>query len=304
MSRLKTLLAPLRVLDVVHRTGGVTRAAAQLHVTPGAVSHQLRKLESGLGVSLVGKAGRDLEFTDTGRDLARRAAVLFDGLEDALAQASGDGQRRPICVKLIPTLAIQWLMPRLADFYSRHHDIDLEIATVARADDTGLHNADFVVRRGDGQWPDLRADLLFADELVVACTPALARQIQRPADLLQAKLLKSIIAPDAWAHWLAAQGLAPDAATRVIPLANAALCLQAAVQGLGVVVTQRAYMAHALAAGSLVQPVPQVLASGDGYYLVHDPAKTRAAPYRHFVHWILDMARLAPLSPATVSATG
>ncbi len=291
MSNLKNLLAPLRVLDVVHRVGGVTRAAEQLHVTPGAVSHQLRKLESALGVPLVGKAGRELEFTAVGRDLARRAAVLFDGLDDALAQARGTSQRRPICVKVIPTLAIQWLMPRLAGFYSLHQDIDLEIATVARADDTGLHNADFVVRRGDGQWPDLSADLLFADELVVACAPAVAAQIRQPADLLGAKLLKSIIAPDAWDSWLQAQGLAPSPATRFIPLANAALCLQAAVQGLGVVVTQRAYMADAFAAGWLVQPVPQVLASGDGYYLVHDPVKTRAAPYRQFVQWILGVAR-------------
>lgn len=291
MPRLRTLLAPLRVLDVVHRAGGVTRAAEELHVTPGAVSHQLRKLEAALGVALVGKAGRDLEFTEAGRDLARRAALLFDGLEDALAQASGAGQHRPICVKLIPTLAIQWLMPRLASFYSQHQDIDLEIATVARADDTGLHNADFVVRRGDGQWPDLAADLLFADELVVACAPALAAQLRQPADLLGAKLLKSTIAPDAWERWLAAQGLVPEPNTRFIPLANAALCLQAAVQGLGVVVTQRAYMAREFAAGWLVQPLLPVLASGDGYYLVHDPAKTRAAPYRHFVRWILGVAR-------------
>ena len=213
MHKLRNRLGPLRVLDAVYRSGGVGRAAELLHVTPGAVSHQLRRLESELGVQLVQKDGRDIAFTAVGTELALQAAELFDQLEGVLAKAAEAGANRRIRVKVIPSFAIKWLMPRLGSLYVRHGDIDIEIATVARADDTDLHNADFVVRCGDGDWPGLRADLLFPDELVLACSPALAERLRRPEDVLGETLLKSMIAPDCWDRWLQSAGLAASGDT-------------------------------------------------------------------------------------------
>ena len=288
MHRLRNLLGPLRVLDAVYRCGGVGRAAERLHITPGAVSHQLRRLEGELGVPVVLKAGREIDFTEAGRSLALRVADLFDRIEEVVAKVTDAGAGRPIRVKVIPSLAIQWLMPRLAGFYALHQDIDVEIATVSRADDTDLGNADFVVRRGRGDWPDLRADLLFPDALVLACAPALAQRLRRHEDVLAEKLLRSIIAPDSWDLWLRSAGVAYDAAAlRCMPLANAALCLQAAAQGLGVAVTQKAYVAAEFASGVLVQPLAHVATSADGYYLVSDPAKSRSGAFRKFSDWLL-----------------
>lgn len=281
------MLGPLRVLDAVYRCGGVGRAAERLHITAGAVSHQIRKLETELGTALVFKDGREIGFTEAGRTLALQVADLFDRLETVVDKVANAGGERPIRVKVIPSFAIQWLMPRLANFYARHQDIDVEIATVSRADDTDLNNADFVVRRGRGDWPDLRADLLFRDALVLACAPEVATRLHRPEDVLGEKLLRSIIAPDSWDMWLRAVGLEADGNVRFIPLANAALCLQAAAQSLGVAVTQRAYLTQEFASGTLVQPLPQVASSEDGYYLVWDPAKSRQAPYRKFAEWML-----------------
>jgi DNA-binding transcriptional LysR family regulator len=172
MHRLRNQLGALRVLDAVHRAGGVARAAECLHVTAGAVSHQLRKLETELGNRVVRKVGREVELTDTGLQLALRVGDLFDRLEAVVAKAAGAGKARPIRLKVIPSFAIKWLMPRLAGFYALHGDIDVQVATVARPDDVGLDDADFVVRRGAGDWPDLRADRLFGDRLVLACSPA------------------------------------------------------------------------------------------------------------------------------------
>ena len=286
MHRLRNLLAPLRVLDAVNRAGGVARAAERLHVTPGAVSHQMRALESALQARLFRKAGREIELTDAGQQLALRLAELFDRVEDAVAEATAQGRSRRIRLKVIPSFAIKWLMPRLAGFYARHSDIDLEVATVSRADDVGLGDADFVVRRGDGKWPEAHADLLFEDALAVACTPAMAARIRSPRDLLQAKLLHSMIAPASWDAWFRSAGLAVDASARYIPLANAALCLQAAAQGLGVALTQQAYMAEEIRSGALVQPLGHVARSGNGYYLVCDPGTAQMPPYAAFAEWI------------------
>ncbi|CAM4350690.1 LysR substrate-binding domain-containing protein [Bordetella muralis] len=288
MHKLRNRLGPLRVLDAVHRGGGVGRAAELLHITPSAVSHQLRRLEADLGVRLVQKSGRDIGFTTAGTELAIQAAHLFDQLESVLAKAGEAGANPRIRVKVIPSLAIKWLMPRLGSLYAQHDNIDIEVATVARADDTDLHNADFVVRRGNGNWPGLRADLLFPDELVLACAPSLAKRLRTPEDVLGETLLNSMIAPDCWDRWLLSIGLAANSDTRFISLANAVLCLQAAAEGLGIAVTQRAYITQDFATGQLVQPLAHSARSGDGYYLVSDPARAATLPFSTFANWMID----------------
>lgn len=294
MHRLRNILGPLRVLDAVNRAGGVARAAERLHVTPGAVSHQMRALETALQTRLFRKAGREIELTDAAHQLALRLADLFDRVEAAVAETTAQGRTRRIRLKVIPSFAIKWLMPRLAGFYASHSDIDLEVATVSRADDVGLEDADFVVRRGDGRWPDVHADLLFEDALAVACAPAMAAHIRAPRDVLQAKLLHSMIAPASWEVWLRSAGLAEDASARYIPLANAALCLQAAAQGLGVALTQQAYMADDIKSGALVQPLAHVARSGNGYYLVCDPDTVGIPPFAAFAQWIRASVRDTP----------
>ena len=112
------------------------------------------------------------------------------------------------------------------------------------------------------------------------------RRVQ-PADVLNEKLLRSIIAPASWDIWLAGAGLSIHASTRVIPLANAALCLQAASAGLGIAVTQEAYVAGDLATGVLVKPFQLPACSDEAYYLVCDSAKLRTESHRHFVDWLL-----------------
>jgi DNA-binding transcriptional LysR family regulator len=289
MHKLRNILGPLRVLDAVHRAGGVGRAAERLHVTPGAVSHQLRALEAALDTRLCRKTGREAVLTPSGLQLALRVAELFDRVEEAVDEARSLGKARRIRLKVIPSFAIKWLMPRLAGFYALHADIDLEVATVTRADDVGLDDADFVVRRGHGRWPGTHAERLFDDVLVPACSPALAAAIRSPRDVLAHKLLHSMIAPTSWDAWLAAAGL-PTEQARLLPLANAALCLQAAVQGVGIALTQQAYMWDEIERGVLVNPLPTALRSGEGYYLVSAPGTMDLRPYADFSAWVKSLA--------------
>jgi LysR family glycine cleavage system transcriptional activator/LysR family transcriptional regulator of beta-lactamase len=105
--------------------------------------------------------------------------------------------------------------------------------------------------------------------------------------VLKAKLLSSMIAPTSWELWLRSAGLAPRASTRFVPLANAALCLQAAAQGLGVAVTQEAYLSEDFATGTLVQPMAHAACSAEAYYLVSDPARSHAHPFDKFARWVM-----------------
>ncbi|WP_176464123.1 LysR substrate-binding domain-containing protein [Bordetella genomosp. 11] len=289
MHKLRNILGPLRVLDAVNRAGGVARAAQTLHVTPGAVSHQIRALEAALDTRLCRKEGREAVLTPSGMQLASRVAELFDRVEEAVHEATSLGRPRRVRLKVIPSFAIKWLMPRMAGFYASHGDIDLEVATVARADDVGLGDADFVVRRGHGKWPGVHAQALFDDVLALACAPSLAAEIRHPRDVLEHKLLHSMIAPVSWDAWLAQAGL-PSAGARLVPLANAALCLQAAVQGAGIALTQQAYMRDELARGMLVQPLDIALRSGEGYFLVSAPGTLDIRPCAEFAAWVASVA--------------
>lgn len=290
MHRLRNLLAPLRVFDAVYRTGGVSRAAEILHVTPGAVSQQIKQLESMMGVLLIRKSGREIELTDAGVLLAMRLSDLFDRIEAVLDEVVEVANPRRLRLKVLPTFAIKWLVPRLAGFYAAYSDIDIEIATVSRVQDLQLDNADFIVRHGVGQWADLHVDHLFDEVFVPVCSPALAQTLHAPEDLLKAQLLHSMMRPEGWPTWLGAVGLGEAQPKRNVTLANAALCLQAAADGLGVAITQTAYVRDDLASGRLVRPLPQEVRTEFGYYLLCDPAKARAQPLKLFREWLLSVA--------------
>jgi DNA-binding transcriptional LysR family regulator len=255
-------------------------------VTPGAVSQQIKQLESGLGVQLFRKSGREIELTAVGERLAHRVSDAFDRLNDALEDATDTRLEKRLRLKVTPSLAIRWLVPRLSSFYAQHPDMDLEIATVARADDIRLEGADCAIRHGVGEWTDVELDHLFDDEFVPVCSPSLAAQLRTPQDVLQANLLHSMMRPEAWDLWFASADLEGLPRPRGMTLANAALCYQAAADGLGVAIAQRAYIEDDIRNGRLVIPVDHVARTERGYYLVCDPLKADAAPVRLFREWI------------------
>jgi DNA-binding transcriptional LysR family regulator len=290
MHKLRHLLGPLRVFDAVYRSGGISRGADALHVTPGAVSQQIKQLETMFGVLLVRKAGREIELTEAGTMLAKGLSDLFDRIEAVVDEVTEVGNPKRLRLKVLPTFAIKWLVPRLASFYAAHSDIDIEIATVSRAEELQLDNADFVVRHGTGEWPGLHVDPLFDEIFVPVCSPALAQTIRVPEDLLEAQLLHSMMRPEGWPTWLGAGGLGEGQPARNVTLANAALCVQAAVNGLGVAIAQAAYVRDDLASGRLVQPLDQVVPTEFGYYLLCDPAKADTQPLKLFREWLLSVA--------------
>lgn len=292
MADLRHLLAPLRVFDAVCRAGGVAKAAALLSITPGAITHQIRALELHLGQPLLQKSGRTVVPTANGQQLALRLADLFDRMESAVADTRAAGRHKRLRVKVIPSFAIRWLVPRLAGFYARHNDIEIEIASVVRAEELNLDNADLVVRHGQGpaSWPDLCANLLLADRLVPVCAPRLAAGITSTDALVKLQLLHSMIRPEGWTLWFDSMGLTQTAARQNLFLANSALCLQAAMDGLGVAMAQKAYVEDDLASGRLCVAWPHEATTQSGYYLVCDPLRLSLPPVHLFRQWLLSVA--------------
>jgi DNA-binding transcriptional LysR family regulator len=286
MRNLRHRLGALQVFDAVCKAGGVRRAAAQLSVTPGAVSQQIRHLEGALGVTLVRKSGREIELTEMGRDLAARLCDLFDQVEATVDEFMDRSKSARIRLKVIPSFATKWLIPRLASFCAEHPDVNVSIATVTTADEvTTLGDADFVVRPGTGDWRGWQTDLLFADAFVPACSRALAADVAGVEEIGNATLIHSMMRPEAWGIWLKSAGVAVTESTRNIFLANTALCLQAAADGVGIAMVQQAYIVDDLVAGRVVIPFPHVAKTGLGYFLACDAHRANSYPFVAFREW-------------------
>ncbi|MGE4339817.1 MAG: LysR substrate-binding domain-containing protein, partial [Pigmentiphaga sp.] len=266
----KPLLLGLRVFTVVARLQSVTRAAEELNVTPGAVSQQLRQLEELLGTDLFNRTGGRLNLTEEGRLLALQSEACFHQIGRAVDEVVRRGAATSLRVKLPPTLAIHWLLPRLTSFYAQHPDIQLDISTYLNPDGGTLEQADLVLRVGSGTWDDGVAELVFEDRNVPICSPAIARRLHVPADIANENLLHSMIRPDAWPIWLKAHDLDPQLQTRGTRFAMAALAYQAAQKGLGVAIAQINYVKGDLVASGLVTPFPEPVITGQGYYLVYE----------------------------------
>ncbi|KJK23234.1 hypothetical protein UB46_17290 [Burkholderiaceae bacterium 16] len=287
-TNLRALLGPLRVLDVVHRFGGVSLAAEHLHLTVGAVSQQLKQLETLLGIEISRKDGRQVRLTEVGQILAQRAGNSFDGIEQAVQDAIARGKgTQKLRLTVMPTFAIRWLIPRLAGLYAISPSLDIEITTGASAHfDTELGNMDFVLRHGKGTWDGVVSHFIFEDAYIPVCAPRVAETLRQPEDLLQVQLLHSMMIPSAWEAWFESAGISGAPAHPGLTLANAALCYQAAIDGLGAAIAQLAYVQDDLSLGRLVCPFEHVAHTGLAYYLVCDEREIDRVPISLFRQWL------------------
>lgn len=282
----KALILGLRVFAVTARTQSVTKAAEELNVTPGAVSQQIRQVEESLGTKLFHRAGGRLALNEKGRLLATEVDAGFQRIQKGVSEVARRVASDSLRVKLSPTLALHWLLPRLASFYSAHPDIQLEISTYISSEDGTLDQADLVIRIGNGKFDEGDSDFIFFDETVPVCSPAIARRLRKPADLLKENLLHSMIHLEAWSIWLRAHRLEYGPKVRSTKFAMAALAFQAARKGLGVALAQTTYVRGDLLQGSLVVPFEKPVRSDLAFYLVYDRNRSEERAIKAFRGWV------------------
>lgn len=206
-------LNALRAFEAAGRHSSVTLGAEELHVTPGAVSRQIKLLETRLGVQLFARNNREIRLT-------AESAVVLDSLTDAfrrLDAAAGklrdSGRQRPLRIMCSGNVATRWLFPRLRQFHTSHPHrnvmLTTSLTTVTAAFESDA--ADMVIRLGTDPWPaDIVAHYLFDSEVIPICSPELLRLgsgLSRPEDLRNYTLLYSERRPEVWERWLRLAGL-------------------------------------------------------------------------------------------------
>ncbi|BBK39696.1 transcriptional regulator [Allostella sp. ATCC 35155] len=295
-------LNAIKAFEAAARTGSFAAAAAELHVSPAAVSRLVHLLEARLKIALFERRANRLVATAAGRTYQAGLTPLLDSLAALTAQLQAPTAAPVLTVGVGPTFAIRWLIPRLADFRRQAPEIEVRFATGGSA-------APFAdgwtcgVALGDGNWPGLTAEPLFAADLLPVCSPAMAAGLSAPTDLLETNLLRVGHAPEDWSLWLAAAGL-PGRSARGPAFEYYGQALQAAADGVGIAMGIRPYIDDDLAAGRLVAPFALAVPKGQLWYLLHRPAAAADPALAAFRTWLVAAARGATADPAPPCRAG
>ena len=291
-------LNALKAFEAAARHGSVTRAARELSVTQGAVSRHVRALEHWLGTQLVERAQHGIRLTAAGTSYLRALRGALDQIDHATRQLQQSPDESLLRLKLPPTFAIRWLVPRLARFHARHPRIDVQITTSHERADFDREDIDACIHSEPEPPAGPGFRRLVGEVLLPVCSPRLLERepLQTPADLARHVLLCSLNRPDDWPAWLAAAGVPDVDGNSGLKFENAALAYQAAIDEAGVTIAQRALVQDDLAAGRLVAPLAMPLRTPGGYYLAYPPYRPRTARVAAFEDWIAGEAQAAEAS--------
>lgn len=279
-------LPAVRAFEAAARRGSFRAAAAELNLSPSAVSHAIVKLEKALGVPLFERNGRSVALTINGETLMHHVRNAFDELRRGLESISAQGPQL-LRVHAAPSFAAAWLTPRLPAFLAQHPGIELRLA--AGADYTRFTGDDFDVDivygpvRGDG----LATIDLPQETVTPLCTPALAGSIASPSDLLRADLIHSDNKQVRWSHWFALNGMSAPP-PQGIRFDRSFLALAAASDGLGIALESTMLAEREIRAGRLVAPLAGCARDVRyvGHRIVFPNFSHQRRIVRSFVEWL------------------
>ena len=287
-------LSALKAFESVARQLSFTGAARELHVTPGAVSQQVRALEEHVGHSLFDRSRKAISLTPAGMAILPEIQAGFECLYRAI---EGNGRRhgaRTLSISVAPSLASKWLMPRLGDFSVRFPEIELRISATIGLADFRDNEVDVAIRFGSGGYDGLMEERLFRESLCPMCSPTLAKgrhSLRVPGDLRHFPLIHDLSIPGehaAWSRWLERAGARQVDSSRGTRFSLAELALQAAIDGSGVVLGRTALAERDVAEGRLIRPFHLELPISSSYYLVMPRENAQRPEIQCFRGWLFD----------------
>lgn len=297
-------MSALRAFEAVARRLSFTRAAEELHVTPGAVSQSVKLLEEAMGAALFHRTKRNVVLTADAYRILPDVQAAFQLLSRATGGPAPDTGGRSLAISVAPSFASKWLLPRLPKFTEAHPEIDLRITAMVSLTDFGKDGSDVAIRFGRGDYAHVQSERLFGESVAPMCSPALlrgAKRLDRPDELRQFPLLHDTSIPgetdqSAWRKWLDFAGARNVPAHRGTRFSLAEHALQAAIDGSGVVLARRCLAESDLEAGRLVQPFSLVMPLDVGYFLVMPKINQGRHEIQCFRGWLLGMLRASPIT--------
>jgi LysR family glycine cleavage system transcriptional activator len=287
-------LGALRAFEVAARHASFTRAADELSITQTAVSHQIKTLEEQLGVKLFIRHRNTLQLTDAAQRYLPAVRSAIETLSDATDSLVKMEQDSILTVSTLATFAVKCLIPRLGSFTKLYPEIMLRIAASVSFGEFNRKTHDLAIRWGDGDWPGMRVDKIFSEEIFPVCSPALLEgpvPLREPADLARHPIIRngfSFLFRDDWPAWLGAAGVGGLELSAALTFEFALPAMEAAAQGLGVALGRSPFVDEDLRSGRLVRPFDLSVRTRAAYYLVCPRETANRAKIKAFRNWLLD----------------
>ena len=282
-------LNALKAFEAAARHESFTRAAEDLCVTQGAVSHQVKALEAELGVKLFNRERQRLIITEAGREYLVVLRDAFDRIAvgtERLVQRQSSGV---ITVSTSPDFAAKWLVNRLGRFAETHPGLDLRVSATLHHVDFAREDVDLAVRHGDGNWAGHDVVRLCTEQLFAVCSPKLLtgrNRITKPSDVLKFPLLH-LDDSNAWSKWFEAAGLEGADHLHGPVLNRASMVIDAAIDGQGIALARTTLAATDLINRRLVRPFAEALRLSKSYWIVCPKATSALLKITTFRDWLL-----------------
>jgi len=287
-------LNALKAFEAAARHESFTRAAEELFVTQGAVSHQVKALELELGIKLFNRERQRLVITDAGREYLTILRDAFDRIAvgtERLLQRQSSGV---LTVSTSPDFAAKWLVSRLGRFAEEHSSIDLRVSATLHHVDFAREDVDLAVRHGDGNWAGLDVARLSTEALFPVCSPKLLsgrNRLTKPADVLKFPLIHVDDRKD-WTKWLDAAGVGGAELSHGPVLNRVSMAIDAAIDGQGIVLARTTLAATDLINGRLLRPFAEELRLSKTYWIICPKATTTLPKIVTFRDWLLAEAAI------------
>jgi LysR family glycine cleavage system transcriptional activator len=280
-------LSTLPVLEAAARLKSISLAADELHVTHGAVSHQIKSLEEFLGVKMFVRSGRGVVPTIEGELLAEATREALEKIAGTIESLKPAAREHTLVISVLPSFASRWLMPRLGNFLESHPSMQISVEASQQLANFRSDGVDVAIRYGAGPWPGLHSTRLAGDSYIVVCSPKFrkGRLPKRPEQMIGLPLFCS--EPGLWKQWFALAGVDFEPHSQAIEYNDAALYLQQAVAREGIVLTRRSIAASDLAEGRLLRLFDHQLPSDRSYHLVCLPQCANWPKIMAFREWIV-----------------
>ncbi len=290
LRRLPSLNA-LKAFEAAARHESFTRAAEELFVTQGAVSHQVKALEAELGFKLFSRERQRLVITDAGREYLNVVRDAFDRIALGTARLTQRQNSGVLTVSTSPDFAAKWLVQRLGRFAESHSEIDLRVSATMHHVDFAREDVDMAVRHGTGDatWSGLHGVRLTTEELFPVCSPHLLagrNRGQTASGILKLPLLH-LDDHSGWNRWFATAKVQPTKPMQGLVMNRASMVIDAAVNGQGIALARTTLAAWDLINNRLVAPFAETLALSSAYWIVTPQATAELPKIVTFRNWLL-----------------
>lgn len=295
-------LAALRAFEAAARHENFSRAAEEIHVTHGAISHQVRALEEELGVMLFARHGKRIVITPEGARFAVTVRKALTEIASAAATLQADAKQVRLTVTALPSFAARWLSPRLGSFIEQYPDMEVMLQSSNHLTDFVRESVDIGIRFGPGNYPGLAVEKLMDDYYYPVASPRFngGRLPQSPQKLTQKSLLRCEGEP--WTPWFHAAGLDMPEPTGGLVFQDSSMLVRAAVEGNGIALARHVIVASDIESGDLVRLFDVAVLCPHSYYLACPPDALRKPQVQAFRNWILAEVRKsgAPQTSQTI----